>query len=105
MGKEFHIWFCTCHTGEINCNTLFDIEIALNEGLTYIHTYQVQAVSTSLIEMGYRIFVHPHKGPVFEITLGACANTDREIRLGHSLNKMLVNGVFDTETTCVTGLE
>ena len=105
MDKEFHIWFCTCRTGEINCNTLFDIEVSLNEGLTHIHTYQIPAVTTSLIDMGYKIFVHPHKGPIFEITLGACANTDREIRVSHCLYKMLMNGAFDTETTCVTGLE
>ena len=34
MLKEFHIWFCTCLTNEINCNTPFDVEKALNEDWT-----------------------------------------------------------------------
>ena len=103
--KQFHIWFTHCTTGEINCNTPFDIELALNEGLTIIHTYQVCSVKTYLFELGYRIFVHPHKGQVFELTLGACVNTEREIRSAHNIANLLISGEFDTDTTNVTGLE
>lgn len=105
MLKEFHIWFCKCLTNEINCNTPFDVEKALNEDWTHIHTYQVSSVTTNLIEMGYHIFVHPYKGEVFELTLGNCANTDKEIRSTHNLHKMLMNNAFDTAATFVTGLE
>lgn len=103
--KQFHIWFSHCLTGEINCNTPFDIELALNEGLTQIHTYQVESVGTYLFDIGYRIFVHPHKGSVFELTLGKCSNINTEIKVTHNLCKLLMNNAFDTEETKVTGLD
>ena len=106
--KGFHIWFRKPedNLGDI-CfqDTLYDIEHALNKGLPVIHTYQVESVKTYLFDLGYRIFVHPFKGSDFELTLGNCSNTDREIRPAHNLCKLLISGAFDTPNTNVTGLE
>lgn len=62
-----------------------------------VGTIQVCTLSTSLFAKGYRIFVHDKPGSKFEITLGNCERTNREIRMGHDLEKMLLSGEFDTQ--------
>ena len=41
-----------------------------------------------------RLFVHV-RGEVHEMTLGSCEGTDKEIRVAHNLEKMLLAGAFD----------
>lgn len=53
-----------------------------------ILTYSVQ-----LFEWDYRIFIYDEGGE-FELTIGDCARTNREIRLGHNHFKMWVSGEF-----------
>ena len=61
-----------------------------------IHTNQIITCKLYLIiEHGYRIFIHPIVGDMFEVTLGDCAGTSRELRPGHSLPNMLISGAFD----------
>lgn len=60
-----------------------------------IYTNQIITCKLNLIENGYRIFIHPIAGDMFEITLGDCAGTSRELRPGHSLPNMLISGAFD----------
>lgn len=61
-----------------------------------IYTNQIMTCKLYLItEYGYRIFIHPIVGDMFEVTLGDCAGTSRELRPGHSLPNMLVSGAFD----------
>lgn len=100
MVKEFHL-YCGNTYPEDCLHTLSEIERVY--GKADIHTTQVSALSTALFYEGYRIFVHPVKGPVFEITLGDCANTNREIREGHNLERLLIAGEFDTDDTIVYG--
>ena len=67
-----------------------------------IDTTQIVLCTTDLFKKGYRIFIHPVKGSMFEIKLGDNSPyTDREIRMGHNLYKMLIAGTFDTAETAV----
>lgn len=59
-----------------------------------IHTTQMALMSTQLLLMGYRIFVHEFNKKPYEIRLGANECTDKEIRIGHNLFKMWENGAF-----------
>ena len=49
--------------------------------------------SSKLFDAGYRIFIWDDHGE-FELTLGNCARTNREIRYTHNHFKMWVSGEF-----------
>ena len=67
-----------------------------------IDTTQIVLCTTDLFRKGYRIFIHPAQGKMFEIKLGDNSPyTDKEIRMGHNLYKMLIAGTFDTSETTV----
>ena len=105
MSKEIH-FYCAGDTFILNyimAFTYVSFQNAINEGIEQFATTQLSCLSTDLItKYDYRIFIHPYKGETFEITLGDCANTTKEIRPAHNLEKMLIAGAFDTETTqCV----
>ena len=50
-----------------------------------------------ITKYGYRLFIHPQIGEPFEITLGKCANTKREIKPETNILKLLLSGEFDTD--------
>lgn len=60
-----------------------------------IHTTQMGllTMSSKLFDAGYRIFIYDDHGE-FELTLGNCARTNREIRYVHNHFKMWVSGEF-----------
>lgn len=62
---------------------------------TIIHTTQMGllTMSSKLFDAGYRIFIWDDHGE-FELTLGNCARTNREIRYVHNHFKMWVSGEF-----------
>lgn len=67
-----------------------------------IDTTQILLCTTELFRKGYRILIHPTEGNPFEIKLGNNSPyTDKEIRIGHNLYKMLIAGTFDTIGTTV----
>lgn len=72
---------------------------------TYLATYErvslpkifpiVHTTQTHFLNWVYakKLFVHCY-GKVHEITLGNCEGTNREIKAGHNIEKMLLSGEF-----------
>jgi hypothetical protein len=69
----------------------------LKRGLN-VHTDNLIFCDTKIItKYGYRLFIHPQIGEAFEITLGKCANTKREIKPETNILRLLLSGEFDTD--------
>lgn len=97
MGKEYHLYLCRVFAlFDIRfCFTVDEVETAIKHGESEIYTFHVVTCTTDLFSNGYRIFVHVTPEDSFEITLGNCERTNREIRMGHCLWKMILSGEFD----------
>jgi hypothetical protein len=85
-------------TEEDNADCLFrysyyEVEDAIEKRYN-IKTTQVKCCSTRLFDLGYRIFVHYSPDDIFEITLGKCERTSREIRKGHDLCNLIISDEF-----------
>ena len=105
ISKELHIWF----NANYPKNTLHLYKLAMDavkNSVSEIHTTQTELANLRFIKVyGYRLFVHTYTGEAFEVTLGACARTTKEIRPAHNLEKMLLNGAFDVNEGDVTGID
>lgn len=95
--REFHVWF------NPNFRTPMwerygDVVRLIQSGKDRIDTQNIIFADLRLItEHGYRLFIHPQVGEPFEITLGKCANTKREIKPETNLLKLLLSGEFNTD--------
>lgn len=64
-------------------------------GKSTIHTTQMGLLSTELIELGYKIFIHESETESYEISLGnGNERTDKALRSAHNLFKMWQAGAF-----------
>ena len=98
--KQIHFYFGPYPDGAVN--SYFLTKDTIEAGIKNIHTTQIVLCTTDLFRKGYRIFIHPLQGNAFEIKLGDNSPyTDKEIRMGHNLYKMLIAGTFDTDETTV----
>jgi len=99
--KEIHFWFNPIYPESI-LHSYFVTNDVINAGAEIIHTTQVICCTTELFRKGYRVFIHPLSGNVFEVKLGDnTPYTSKEIRMGHNLYKLLIAGTFDTNDTHV----
>lgn len=94
--KEIHFYYDLENTPDFG--TFIDwkeTEEAILRGDMVIHTTQMGllTISSKLFDAGYRIFIWDDHGE-FELTLGNCARTNREIRYAHNHFKMWVSGEF-----------
>lgn len=96
MANEFHVWFFSPWSKTYNayCEVLEDVK----EGYDGINTQNLVFCDMKIItKYGYRLFIHPQVGEPFEITLGKCANTKREIKPETNILHLLLAGEFNTD--------
>lgn len=95
--REFHVWFFQPWTTKLyNAYTI--VLDMLKEGYFTIGTQNLLFCDVRVItKHGYRLFIHPQIGEPFEITLGKCVNTKREIKPETNILKLLLSGEFNTD--------
>lgn len=93
--KEFHVWLDRLGIPDIETSvyiTNIGTKYALEVEESIIHTTQTSFLRTSILD-DYRLFVHKG-GKQIEITLGECQGTDRIIKVGDNLEKLVLGGEF-----------
>ena len=96
MDKEFHVWFNPNFKHPM-WDRYSDVVRLIQSGKDRIDTQNIIFADLRLItEHGYRLFIHPEVGDVFEITLGECEHLDRDLRPVMNLLKMILNGAFES---------
>ena len=94
--REFHVYFYSQG----------DEYDGYDDILRLLKLIRYQAINTQnlvfcdmkiITKYGYRLFIHPQIGEPFEITLGKCANTKREIKPETNILHLLLSGEFNTD--------
>lgn len=95
MHKEYHLFLYLPDYVKMWSLTVDDVNTAVQIENPMIYTFQVITCTTDLFKHGYRIFVHVAPDDEYEITLGSCDRTNREIKMGHCLYNLILSGEFD----------
>lgn len=92
--KEIH--FYESQRGRSPCTTgsWKETEELIRQGARFIQTYQMGLLGMCLIESGYQVFIHERDGETYELRLGNCDRTEKEIRPAHNLFRMWQAGAF-----------
>lgn len=94
MVKELHLYLefaPDCLTVLGVCTTFKETEVAIKQKKEVVCTTQTHFLSFKYAE---RLFVRVN-GREYEITLGKCEGTSREIKVSHNLERLLFAGEFD----------
>ena len=94
--REFHVWFYSWGRTRDG----YDDILRMLNPVKYpeINTQNLVFCDMKIItKYGYRLFIHPQVGEPFEITLGKCANTKREIKPETNILRLLLSGEFNTD--------
>lgn len=88
--KEIHFFEYTDNRIELNMiHSWNSTEKAINNGNKIINTTQMGLLSTDLIPLGYRLFVHESPSEFYEIVIGGHnTRTKKDLRMAHNLFKM-----------------
>lgn len=77
--------------GNVKIKTTFmETKRSIERAEEIIHTTQINFLNFNYAE---RLFIH-YNNTSYELTLGDCVGTDKDIRLAHNLEKMLIAGSF-----------
>ena len=79
----------------IDCYSYLDTEEAIKCGCKRIRTYDLLHLSFDLLERGYRIYL-VKDAKVLEVYPGMDNFSNKDIRFGHNLRRLLLGGFFDT---------
>lgn len=93
MSDELHLWIDFVGMGSRRiCTTLYQT----NKDIYILKRKRIDTTIPTFLSWEYskKLFVHID-GEVHEIKLGDTEGTEREIKLGHNLCKMLLAGEFD----------
>lgn len=83
-----------------NAVCLKDFRIKVKERCPYIVTPLTTALDTGLCLLGYRLVVQSegHSRCINDMLLGDIGENEKELRLAHNIEKMILGGVYDIET-------
>lgn len=88
--------------GEVNYNaiSLKEFKQKVKERCPYIVTPLTTALDTGLCLQGWRLVVQSegHSRCINDMLLGDIGENEKELRLAHNIEKMILGGVYDIET-------
>lgn len=91
MDKLLYVYL----NGTNKCKGYIKTNKDISSGIVEVHTNCTCFLTGRTMELGYRIFVITPDLVRHEITLGRCEGTEKELRLAHNFEKMLLAGAFD----------